>query len=304
MAQELIPDVSATKTILRILRKHVRSAHDGVRDLQSTGGSAVHDARKDLKIARAMLRLLRPALCGKTYRQQNHQLRDAARPLTTARDAEVLPQTLAKLTEDRSPEISAADLEEIRRKFLLSSEATFRRALQDLGSSRELLNASLKQAHGWPLKHRGWSVLGPGIERVYRQGREAHGLAAQNRSADNFHQWRKQAKYLRHQLEVLRPVWPLIVGDLADKAHELADLLGDDRDLYLLRQQLDEVQRCPARDTAAILQALIDARRRKLQDRAFELGMNLYEQRAQFFAARLKACWHCWKRAARQDTET
>jgi hypothetical protein len=51
--------------------------------------SAVHQARKALK-ARAGLRMLRPCVKEAIYREVNKVLRDAARPLSAARDAQVL----------------------------------------------------------------------------------------------------------------------------------------------------------------------------------------------------------------------
>ena len=50
----------------------------------------VHEARKMLKQARAVVRLLRPAIGGRAFRQDNTTLRDVARALSQARDRAVL----------------------------------------------------------------------------------------------------------------------------------------------------------------------------------------------------------------------
>jgi CHAD domain len=47
--------------------------------------------------------------------------------------------------------------------------------------------------------------------------------AEPGQSAEAFHEWRKQVKYLRHQFGLLRQVWP----DVLDTMEGTADDLGD-----------------------------------------------------------------------------
>ena len=60
--------------------------------------AGIHNMRKELKRARAALRMLRACIGVVEYRRDNALLRDAARPLTPIRDAKVLLQTLEPLT--------------------------------------------------------------------------------------------------------------------------------------------------------------------------------------------------------------
>src|SRR4051794_33019488 len=57
---------------------------------RTTPAEAVHTARRRLKEARAAVRLVRDALGRKTFDEANAVLRDAARPLSAVRDAQVL----------------------------------------------------------------------------------------------------------------------------------------------------------------------------------------------------------------------
>ena len=59
--------------------------------------ASIHNVRKELKRARAALRMLRECIGVTGYRRDNALLRDAARPLTPVRDARVLLQTLEQL---------------------------------------------------------------------------------------------------------------------------------------------------------------------------------------------------------------
>ena len=58
-------------------------------------------------------------------------------------------------------------------------------------------------------------VSSKGVKRVYRQGRKAFDQVKAEATVENLHEWRKQVKYLRHQLELLAPTWPKVVGELA-----------------------------------------------------------------------------------------
>ena len=60
--------------------------------------TAVHEARKHLKKARALIRLVRPATGDAFYKDENAALRKAAQRMSSIRDSHVLVQTIEKLT--------------------------------------------------------------------------------------------------------------------------------------------------------------------------------------------------------------
>ena len=73
---------------------------------------AMHQVRKDLKRARAALRLLREAVGEAAYARENTELRDAARPLAGVRDATVALGILRELLEkEKKPARRATLLE-------------------------------------------------------------------------------------------------------------------------------------------------------------------------------------------------
>jgi CHAD domain-containing protein len=78
---------------------------------------AVHEARKDLKKARAVLRLARPALRSKAYRRENGALRDAGRLMSAARDADVLVTTMEGLAERFVGQLPEAAFARLREEF-------------------------------------------------------------------------------------------------------------------------------------------------------------------------------------------
>src|SRR5262245_45497590 len=81
MAKPLRHTKSGTKEVQRLLGRHIAQALKALRGNQPLSDAAVHGARKQLKKARADLRLLRQALAPQTYHYENTALRDVARPL-------------------------------------------------------------------------------------------------------------------------------------------------------------------------------------------------------------------------------
>ena len=175
------------------------------------------------------------------------------------------------------------------------------------GNTLESLEASLQAARAraqrWPMGRRGWSVLGAGVKRVYRNGREAFAVAQEDPSQEHLHEWRKQVKYLWHQLQVLQPIQVGQLRALADQAHTLANALGDDHDLAILAQKfLEEPDKFPDRATIQTLADLMARRRALLQEQAMTLGHRLYEEKPRLFVGRLREYWRAWHGKAAKAT--
>jgi CHAD domain-containing protein len=301
MADRLRENEAGAKGVRRLVRKQVGKALQALGDTDTPSDDAVHAARKELKKARAGLRLLREALGGRVYRRENEALRDAARPLTEVRDAKVLVATLDDLAERFPDEVDAAGLGKVRRALLKDQREVRQRVLQEgaLAPVREALEGARKRAKEWPVGG-DWSVLGAGLKRTYRAGRDAFTAAREDPSDENLHEWRKQAKYLGHQLVMLQPIRLGLLGKLADQAHDLGDRLGDDHDLTVLRGTPEgEPDRFPDRDAVADLGHLMERRRAELQKEAATLGRRLDAKKPKVFTGRLKKYWRAWRSGAR-----
>jgi len=300
VAPELERDEPGTQAIRRVLRQQVKKALDAL-ERTPLSDEAVHSARKDLRRARATLRLLREALGRRIYSRENASLRDIARPLSRMRDGKVLSDQLETLLQRGGTAARAWPLEALRRELKREHHAARRQLLRNrdgLQLQVDVLRHVYERSARWRVGYHSWSILGAGLRHVYARGRKHLTLAAARRSSENLHEWRKQTKYLWHQLQLLRPLWPGLIGELADQAHKLADYLGDDHDLAVLRQRLiDHGDLVPSRAARSALIALIDQRRTELEDKAFVLGERIYEERAPAFAERIGRYWRDWHRA-------
>ena len=133
------------------------------------------------------------------------------------------------------------------------------------------------------------------MRRIYRNGREAFAVVQKDQSEEHLHEWRKQVKYLWHQLQVLQPIQLGQLTALADQARTLANVLGDDHDLAVLAHKfVEEPDRFPDHATIHTLLDLIDRRHTLLQGQAMTLGHRLYEETPRVFVGRLREYWHAW----------
>lgn len=254
---------------------------------------AIHDARKDLKKLRAVVRLLRDRLGEGVYAEQNRRYRDAARALAESRDAKVKLETLDALGErfgDLPPGTLAAWREGLQRDCDRTLEGTDATAVFE---AIELIEAGRDKIEGWELGAGSWKLIDAGLLRAYKRGCRAMRRAEAEPTEENFHQWRKRAKDLWYDLRILHGVWPELLGPTAEEAHRLSDLLGDHHDLAVLREDL--VTRRFSDEDSEALAGAISTREAELAGTAFELGHRLYAEKPKAFRARLRAYWRAWR---------
>jgi CHAD domain-containing protein len=223
---------------------------------------AVHTARKACKRIRAALRLLRDCLGAGAYRRENRRVRNAAQALTAVRDAFMLRRTFLTLAV-RPPALRQQLESAYRRERRIFQRSGRQTALELMGDARERL-AKLPNVESEIV-----SVLG-GIRRVYKAGRQ--GFAEARSGADApLHEWRKQAKYLLNELDLIGSVFDVQFKKQLRRAHALTETLGSDHDLGLLLAQLRRY-----RIKEPSLECDIKKRRIRLQARALRLGKRLH----------------------------
>lgn len=254
---------------------------------------AVHEARKDLKKMRAVLRLLRARVGAELYRRENASLRDTGRALSGARDAQVRLDTLAALVDDGTVDADAV--------------AAFKSRLEaerDAAADREVPAGSvvteLQQAEqcvgAWAVGGDGWDAVEAGLKRSYRRGRARMRDATKAPTTDNLHEWRKRVKDLWYHLRILSPAWPPVLEALAGEAHVLSEQLGDDHDLAVLAASAREnFDAFPDPTQLDLLLEAVERARSELQGAAFSLGLRLYADRPGAFVARVEAWWRAWR---------
>lgn len=295
---DLQPNEPGLRGVRRILGEWISDAAASLSKKRVTDVD-IHDARKNLKKSRAALRLLRGALAETTFERDNAALRDAARPLSSARDSKVLSSALDDLVDQYGFADPKQRLEKFQR-VLRKEQRHARQALTaaQLAKQRKALHEIGQRSNRWRMQGEDWQMLGGGLERIYRNGRKKLKAAAASRDSEHLHDWRKQVKYLWHELQILQPLWPGVIGELADQTHKLSDYLGDDHDLAVLREKIiSNADAFDGNDCGALL-ALLDRRRRQLQDKALVLGERIFAAKPGQFIQPFAGYWQAWCKSA------
>jgi CHAD domain-containing protein len=270
-------------------REQLSDAVSGLRDRDADPVTATHEARKDVKKVRALLRLARGCLPADAYRAENARLREIARSLAGARDADVLVQTTEGLVERHAGKLPEAAFARLRARLAAAAERSRAGAGGRVGEpALAALDAAADATDDWPLEPCDVDALVRGAVRAYRRGRRALARAERERTTENLHEWRKRAKDLWYHARLLEEAWPRLLKAQAKEAHKLADLLGDDHDLAMLAAQLDSGgQAAGVALDEATLRQLISRDRADLQARAWLIGHRLYGERPKAYERRL-----------------
>ncbi len=274
-----------TEGMRRILREQLRQAIEQLEN-EPPSKKAIHEARKSFKKLGSLLRLVRSRIGQENFKRENGWLRLVGHRLAGARDAQVRAATLDDLLDG-----GAGD--EVLREMLAGFEAEASAAGDEaaegdaVAATRLVLRETLDRIDDWADAE--WSDARDGLQRAYRRGRALMAECAESGSDEELHDWRKRVKDLWYQLRLLRLLWPPVMKTLASEVHELANLLGDDHDLAVLR---DTIQAEPERHgEKAVAEALmrIDRRRAQLQAAVWQLGARLYAEKPKAFTRRIDA---------------
>jgi CHAD domain-containing protein len=285
------PDASPREELRRIARDQVER---GLGELDDADRHAVvHQIRKRGKKVRALLRLVR-ATAPELYERENAAFRNSTRRLAADRDAAVGLETYDELrahfddayvADDASDPVRAALVE--RRETVEGDDLEER-----LAAVRADLETALERIEAWEVDGEGFDVVAGGLAKTYGRARARMEDAYDEPSSEAFHEWRKRVKYHRYQVRLLQDAWPKVMKARRKQLHELSDLLGDDHDLAVLRDDLvADPDRYGGEDAVATVYALLDRRRAELQAHARSLGMRCFAEPADHFVDRVEAYW-------------
>ena len=293
-AYQFEPKEEPAEGVRRIALGRVDSALEGLREIDDGDSAAsIHEVRKDLKKVRSVVRLVREPIGEDAYKSANTRFRDAGRVLSASRDADVKLETLDALVErfdDLPAEAVGAWREGLERdRDQIGEEERVAAASRAVA----MIEVGRDGVLSWDLSPDSWGLLDQGLVNSYRRGRKAMRRARSAPDEESFHEWRKRVKDLWYHLRLVRNAWEGPLGEAADEAHQLADLLGDHHDLSVLRQDLSDL---PVGDGAAMsLRAALLTRQKELGAAAIDLGERVYAEKPKAFRHRIRGYWRAWR---------
>lgn len=289
MSYKLEQDLSLKKNIVSVAEDEVNLSLESLENMEIH--QAVHDIRKRFKKIRALARLVRDEMGEAEYKKVNIFYRDLGKELSEIRDLTAHLETVENLRELYGDHLYAnffnSLLKEIEKKRdNLEEELRSKNFFSD-HLEKKLRLASQKMVT-WPVEENDLKVILPSIKRVYKRGYKAILKCEKSPSAANYHEWRKRVKYLWYQLRLLEDLWPNFFESWEDEVHKLANFLGDDHDLMVLKQRIEEdvfdiKEKQKELALAIILKASEDHRKK-----AHEIGKLIYAEEPKIFKTRME----------------
>ncbi|MEM1349701.1 MAG: CHAD domain-containing protein [Myxococcota bacterium] len=192
--------------------------------------AAIHEWRKSIRRARALMRMVEPALGRRTRRRLDRQLRALVRATSSLRDGDVLRGTAEALLP---PGTLPDDAHDALYQALDDTRAAQTGPSSPEGVLRGLAGAAKRvfECVHKELPRVTKRDVRRGVEATYKSAREALRETRRAGDDDTVHTWRKRVKELRYQLEALP-------GDRANRLEKdfgrLAEELGRVTDQMVL----------------------------------------------------------------------
>ena len=257
---------------------------------------SIHEIRKSCKRIRAVLRLVRDNIGYSTYLRENVFYRDLARTFSVIRDYEVLCNSMKILREKQPDELKSIVSSRVLEYFTELRD----RYLEDLlnesdpfGYVLHALEAAKTRVDQFYYTHDNFSGMGPGLERIYRQGRRLKKIVENRYTPEEFHNFRKRSKYLLYQIQLLKKVYKPTLKGYAKSLSIMTDRLGDYRDFDQLAEYLNH-QRIPGftKRKSENLVKMIEAEKIGLYKKAMRLSDLVYAESPRAFINRMESYWN------------
>jgi CYTH domain-containing protein/CHAD domain-containing protein len=253
--------------------------------------TAVHEARKRCKASRGLARLVGPAL-GDGFRSFDRTVSEGANQLSMLRDAQAVLNTFDALLAARPDDDVLRTVR--HRQAVMSAEAAHSAVAVDdarISTARALLVEARDASQAWTIP-RGFDTLESGLVATYRQGRSALRRVHNAPSDRRVHEWRKVVKYLWYQVQLLHDAAPSVLGPLENQLDALAEALGDDHDLSVLVELLDDrPDDYGTPGDVAHVRRLARAHQRELRTYSVRAGSTIYAEPDHAFVHRIARYW-------------
>lgn len=283
----------------RLVRERLDAAGVALGEVTATELTGIHTARKRFKEIRATLRLGRTIL-GKQFKAENLGYRDLARRLSRNRDAQALVEVWDDCFHDIEPQVRSDPLVgELAAKLCRRRDAI---AAGDAGAVAgaavvlEKMQDAYARVDAWPCPSGGFVLIESGLRNSYGQGRARMRVASHTDTDAAMHEWRKRAKDLWYQSQLLEQVWPQEMRARAKALKKLSDLLGTDHDVAVLRETLAaEPDLLPEPEPRAALSQALGSWQALIRRRARKQGALLYAEKPKAYSRRISQYWSVWR---------
>ncbi len=299
MAYRLKAGESVPEGIKRVVLEEVDSA---TRLLREASGrrrdNAIHEARKSVKKIRGVLRLVRPGLGG-AYREENTRFRELGHQLSELRDAAALLEVFDQVAEKSAGTLDKTSITRIRSGLRKEKRDAEQRldAEKVIRSATATFRSLAPRAKTWPLTQNGFQAIDSGLESTYRQGRKALKRAEKTDKSIAYHDFRKRVKDHWYHVRLLENLWTEIMKAHESSLKQLETWLGDDHNLVLLREKLqNKPEDFGGEAVVTAFLSLVEQHQQELRENSISLGHRVYAEKPSMFVRNLVPLWDVWRK--------
>jgi CHAD domain-containing protein len=298
MAFRLKPDEQVSKGLRRLARKQLGNA---VKSVERRGGDrekAIHDARRSVKKARAIVEVFESD-CSRGLGKVRKRLRRVSRSLSELRDADIKVETLDALHLRAPRALPPATFMLMRRLLRQDRDALLRdpKLRERLNKAAKILKETRRATVKWRSRHKNLRALIAAVKAARRDGRAAMKRAEDSHTAADFHEWRKAVKTLMYELRLVEEAGPEIRAEIRALRY-IERWLGVDHNVAVLWDRLIHDDRLSRSwSDVAPLQEASGRYQQELRQKALERGARVYAT-PPASAAVLRRRWREWQEKA------
>jgi len=287
-----IPLKKSVRNILSAISEQLRM------ELTQPAGphETIHLTRKTIKRIRALLKMVREETGYSFYYRENLYFRDLARKMTPARDQKVLLDTFNQVVARHPRLLREKDQQTIRMQLNSELEERLQTLGEQEGGLKNILNdliAAISRLSDSLDLQDGFEVVRGGIQRIYRRGRKYLPLISVKPEMVMLHEYRKNCRYLQFQMELLQPLYPVVLHSYAESIDDHTEVLGRYRDHARLESYLDTpILPDLGKESIHTLQNRISHRRVKAFQKIVLKGQLIYAEKPAVFIRRIRHYWN------------
>jgi hypothetical protein len=173
MGFELNENESLKNGLRRIANELIEDSRKSLAEPGDDIDAHVHNARKNMKKLRAVLRLVRPAVGNKVYRRDTITFRDLGRELAGSRESFVAQQSLLKILENHAETLNIdaySGLRTVLEERYEAQRAAWVAEPNTVEQSVRTLKRTRKRVKGWELNVEASQIVRDGLMRSYEGG--------------------------------------------------------------------------------------------------------------------------------------
>ena len=216
--------------VQNVIDSQLKKTLDLLLDKNRSEAKKIHDIRKVFKKIRALLKLIKYDLKDKDiYTTQNEYYKNIGKLFSQSRDNVVLVKTFDKIIEKYELDRDKYN-NPIQYLESTHNQEKFTVLLKEMEERRKTVWVYQLKKKKKPLKK--------GLKKTYKKLKKRKKKAYKTNSDADFHEWRKAVKNYMYQLKLLQKNFPKKIKKSLKKIKKLADILGFDHDISVLKALL------------------------------------------------------------------